>query len=388
MPTAARTLVGAASVLWLGAPAIPAADIEIEVPGCAQPALVSLPGNHDAAEKWPSVFHYHGMNGRPSTDWIRAHTGPQDWIVVGMPYLQQGNYAVTAESLRGEIVALHRVRDRLAASHGLDPERVHVSGLSKGGWMVDHLLQADRELAGGAILMAGHIQELPADPKPYRAGTQVFIGIGRRDANYLFALRALQFHRGLGAGVQIETWDELGHAVPDQGSPGLREWFALRAGRQPDEQALDGEYERISGLPPVDRWWALTHFRERPAVAAPDSGWGKKTEAALAGLAADPAVARESALFLRHRRLLAREIAARTVPEMEKVAAAYLELVGEADGTLQEPFIEIDLARVRGLMKKVDEQRAGQPAAPRQRPEVKPEFPDDRRRVPGNPLVR
>jgi predicted esterase len=377
-------------VIALAVLALPAfaAEFEIKLPQCEDAVLVSLPDNHEPGSLWPGVFCYHGLNGRPRTDWFRSHTGPDDWIVVAMPYVQRGHYEVTAAALKRELAALHAVRDQLVASRGLDPEQVYLAGLSKGGWMVDHLLQVDRSVAGGAILMAGHLRDLPADPQPYREGTPVFIGIGRKDGNYPFALRALLFHRQLGARVEMESWPELAHAVPQDGSPGLREWFALRAGRQPDAAALDREFSEILDLDRVERWWRLTRFKQRPAVAAEGSRWGAKTDEALAAIRDDPAVAREAALHLDHRRLLAREIKGRTVPEMEQVLHDYLQLIGRAEGSFQEDLVAIDLARVRKVMQNVATRRAEQPARPATREEVKPDFPDDRRRIPGNPLVR
>lgn len=365
-----------------------AAEIEIKLPECEDAVLVSLPESHGEARKWPAVFFYHGLNGRPRTDWIRSHTGPDDWIVVAMAYVQRGQYEVTAEALGREIAAMNKVRDQLVGGHSMDPARVYAAGLSKGGWMVDHLLQADRTLAGGAILMAGHIQDLPPEPKPYREGLPVFIGIGRKDGNYPFALRALQFHRKLGASVNIETWPGIAHAVPQDGSPGLREWFAIQAGSEPDAGALDREFSEIVGLDRVERWWRLTAFQQRPAVAAKGSPWGAKAAEALAAIQDDPAVVREAALYLEHRQLLAREISSRTVPEMEQVLHDYLALAGKAGGTFQQEFVAIDLERVQGVMKNVAGQRTATPPKPAAREEIKPDFPNDRRRIPGNPLVR
>jgi predicted esterase len=365
-----------------------AAELRLALTGCEQEVLVSLPEDHDGAGKWPAIFHYHGMNGRPDTAVVRAHAGPRGWIVVGMAYVQEGQYSITVESLQRELAVLRQVRDRLAAEHGLDPQRVYVCGVSKGGWMVDHLLQAERTLAGGAILLAGHISELPAPPVLLRGGTPVFIGIGRRDANFTFALRALQFHRARGATVHIETWDDLAHSLPRDGSPGLREWFAIQAGGECDGAALERELTEIAGLPPVDRWWRLTCFKERPAVARSGSPWMKRADVALAAIAADPAVVREQRIYQEHRRLLAREIGSRSVPKLEAVMQAYIELGAKAEGTNQAQFVEIDLRRVQDVLKRVQGRQPREAGPSGRRDFAPPEVPDDRRTIPRNPLVR
>ena len=186
----------------------------------------------------------------------------------------------------------------------------------------------------------------------------------------------------------MEDWPGLAHAVPQDGSAGLREWLALQVGKEVDSDAIDREFAEIVGLDRVERWWQLTRFRQRPAVSAKGSRWGAKTEEALASIRDDPAVAREAALYLEHRNLQVREITGHTVPEMKKVLHDYLLLIGKARGSFQEELVGIDLERVQKVMRKVAEQSAGQAAKPAARPEVTPNFPEERRHIPGNPLVR
>ncbi|MEP4078204.1 hypothetical protein [Haloferula sp.] len=117
-----------------------AAEFELEVPGVADPILVSLPKNHNPAKSWPAVFSYHGTNGRPNTRSTRSHTGDQDWIVIGMAYIQRGNYQLESDDIKATLKVFHHVRDELVRTQGLDPKRSYVTGHSKGGWMTDTLL--------------------------------------------------------------------------------------------------------------------------------------------------------------------------------------------------------------------------------------------------------
>ena len=109
------------------------------------------------------------------------------------------------------------------------------------------LLQKERSLAGGAILGAGHRFQLEAVPKPLPKGTPIFLGVGRLDGNYPFSLKALLFFRKLGAKVEMETWRGVGHSMPGVGSTGLKEWLALRVGREPDLESLQRSWGDCHG---------------------------------------------------------------------------------------------------------------------------------------------
>jgi predicted esterase len=357
---------------------------ELMVDGLAVPVEVSLPENHDPAKKWPAVFYYHGTGGHPSTKLIRQHTGPMDWIVVGMTYTFPAAFTQTPENIEKELVILRRVRDRLAKEQGLDPERLYVSGFSQGGWMSGLFFQAERSLAGAVILGAGHMKEAAPKTPPFAAGTPLFIGVGRLDGNYPFALKARLFYGKLGAAVNMETWGDLKHEFPTGGSPGLKEWFVLRNGGKPDADAFESEFAEIGKLQPLDQWWKLLEFRERPAVTAPGQPWKETVAKRIAELEQDPAVAREAKIFKRHRQLLADEINAVTLPELVKVNNAYVQLAQQAGASPQAALVVADAQRVAKLLE-LNKDQAPPPPAPKP---VAPSFPKEDRGIPRNPLVR
>lgn len=357
----------------------------MKVEGLPQPVEVSLPENHDPAKSWPAVFFYHGTGGHPTTKMIREHTGPKDWIVVGMGYTKPGPFTYTPENLQAELVIQRRVRDELARTQGLDPKRLYVSGFSMGGWMSGLFFQADRSLAGAAILGGGHMHDVSPKPAPYGPGTPLFLGVGRKDGVYPFALKARLYFGKLGADVRMETWENLGHEFPKGGSPALKEWFALRNGGTPPEVALKKEYEGIAKLSPLEQWRALLEFRERPYVNAPGETWPETIKTKLADLEKDPAVSGEAKIFKRHRQLLANEVNAITLPDLEKVGQAYAILVLEAGNSSQTDLIAADQKRVNGLLESF---RAQSAQRKQQAKPVQVDPPKDDRRIPRNPMVK
>jgi acetyl esterase/lipase len=356
------------------------------VDGLAIPVELSLPENHDPSKKWPAVFYYHGTDGHPSTKLIRSHTGPRDWIVVGMTYTRPGPFTYTPENLERELVVLRRTRDGLAAKHGLDPKRLHVAGFSQGGWMSGLFFQAERSLAGAVILGAGHMHEVSPKPAPIAAGTPVFLGVGRLDGTYPFALKARLFYGKRGAAVNMETWDGLKHEFPTEGSPGLKEWFVLRNGGKPDADAFEAEFKQIGEMSPLDQWWKLLEFRERPSVTAPGQPWKDAVAKRIIELERDPAVGREAKIFKRHRQLLADEINAATLPELVKVNNAYVQLVQQA-GT--SPQVELVLADGQRVAQLLASNKARNPPPVQKAPKpLAPVLPKQDRGIPRNPLVR
>ncbi|NNM28799.1 MAG: hypothetical protein HKO57_04715 [Akkermansiaceae bacterium] len=391
--------VGLALLLLAAAP-LDARTVELGFPDVKERVQVSFPANHLPGKSYPAVFYYHGTNGKPTTELIRAHTGPDDWFVVGMAYAQTGKFTFTPETLEAEALILRSVIRHLGAGHGLDPKRVYVAGFSKGGWISGLLMQRERTLAGAVILGAGHIHRVDQSPAKFKRPPAVFIGIGRRDGNYPFSLRAVSFYRGLGAATTMETWHGLGHRFPPDGSPALRQWLQARIRPAADLRtaaaawAADRPRELAAIADPVDRWVALLDAEQAPFFryldAAQKAAFTSKREA----LERTAAVKPEAAFLARHRKLLRSEIATHSKENYESLLKAYLDLSTAAAGTRQGEIARHDHQRIERLLKHFDAQEELrkddlQPFGPEPEDDpFVPKSPVSPPRIPANPLVR
>jgi predicted esterase len=366
-----------------------AAEVDRRLPldGVADEILVSLPSNHEEGGQYPAVFFYHGTSGRPQVSLIRGHTGDEDWIVVGMAYAKRGLLKLTPAGMDAEQRLFREVRDRLQAEVGLDPERVYVSGFSKGGWMSGLLLQKEKGVAGAAILGAGHRHRVQGVPRPLSKGTPVFIGVGRWDRNYPFSLKAYRFFEKAGARVEMETWRGLEHEFPDWGSPGLKEWFLLRNDKEPDLAVMEEDFINILALEGFERWWQLLQFRKRPYVQAA-GGWVEKVDAARREMEqSDEAIAREARILQLSRRTLARELEDKTLQDIEEIVASYATIMESGGDSPQVATAGKDYHRVGAIL---DAARQQMEELEKQRKEIESENrgTDRQRRIGGNPLVR
>ena len=357
-----------------------AAETELKAPGVEDAILVSLPENHDPSKSWPAVFSYHGFNGKPETRTTRSHTGPKDWIVIGMGYTQKGKYQVGPEDIANELKAFRYARDELARTQGLDPKRVFVTGYSKGGWMTDTLLQAAPDFAGGAILMGGHIPSALKNTPAQDKGRSIFIGVGRLDPNHLPSLKALLFYRGLGLQTSFEAWSGLGHDFPREGSVGLREWYVIQNGGKPDEKALEEEFAGLLEGPAMEAWLGLIGLQERPFFHVEASAWPDRITKELEQLEKDGSIAQEAKIRMTHRQLLARELKMKTLEELREINTGYLKLGGVQ--SVRSPEIEHDHRRIMAVLKNTESAVVKKPAV------VVPEPPKDERAIPKNPLLR
>jgi predicted esterase len=377
--------------------------LELGFPQFEERVQVVFPENYDPSKKWPAVFYYHGTNGKPTTELITAHTAGQDWFVVGLTYVQRGPFTYSEETLQEEWRILHSVRKHLATKWNLDSKRVYVAGFSKGGWVSGFMLQRDRDLAGAIILGAGHIHSVHQTPRKFPTRKPLFVGVGRKDGNYPFSLRALTFYRPLGVQTTFDTWHELGHAFPAAESPALKQWLAIeahpRADHKPAAKAwMEERIDKIKGLPDlVDQWVAMRDLEATPYLRVLGDTWKTKIKDQIADLEKGGRVAAEAKALAEHRTLLRKEMGKHTDKLYQALLGAYLKLSETHSGTRQAEIALGDYERVKRLLQHFREQdkiakekERDNPFPPADEKENNPfpKLPTKLPVIPRNPLIR
>lgn len=366
--------------------------IELGFPGLTHRVKVVLPDGHDPAKKYPAILYYHGVGGEPDTSLIQQHIGGQPWIVVGMSYFQLGQFAMSREAMVKELTLMRSVKRHLQTKYGMDSSRCYVAGFSKGGWMADMFLQADKSLAGGVILAAGHLHKYHKTPVKYRKKKPVFIGVGRLDGNYPFALRGVLHHRKMGGIVTMEEWPDLAHAFPKDGSEALTQWLALRSVTKPkNTNSIKQQMERLladaSKLTGFKQWNELKRIRALPYAKVLGKLWLKQVDDSIKKTEAVPSVQKEAKALVQHRKLLFREITERSLEKMKEINFGYIKFLAEFNGTSQAKLADADRQRIVSQIKFLKENQVAVPEDEKKQP-TKPNFPNNKRRIPGNPLVK
>jgi len=272
-----------------------------------------------------------------------------------MPYAQRGLLQWEKERVALESKVLRAVRDRLVAEAGLNEKQVYLSGFSKGGWFAGLLMQEEEWVAGAAVMGAGHIKPLENISSSLVRNKPIFIGVGRLDRNYTYSLRAKVYFRKRGAKVEMEEWPDLGHRFPREGSVGLKEWLALRLGKQVDQEALEKEWQEIAEMKGYEQWLQLRLFNDRPFVQA--ANWQKKIADVQKKIEAEPTIAREVRILKESRRLLGKEIGKRTYQDLKTIADGYESIVKGAGESPQGKVAQHDFARAAEIWKIAQQQR-------------------------------
>lgn len=203
--------------------------------------LVYVPVDYNPYEKWPVVFYYHGLGGRPDTSTIHRIISGKYCIVVGMSYHapgMEGYRFLETEDVRIFQHVLARLKERL----NVNDRKLYVAGFSKGGFYTCEILRLlSPELAGAIVLGAGS-KSLDAG-WPDLAGKEIFIGCGQKD-NFLGSAKATRKRlEALGAAVTFEQWPDVGHSIDD--GAGLRQWLF----EQTVDRPVDLEFQKFVHRP-------------------------------------------------------------------------------------------------------------------------------------------
>ncbi|MDN3566322.1 alpha/beta hydrolase family esterase [Paeniroseomonas aquatica] len=139
---------------------------------------------------------------------------------------------------QGEVASVHAAILHLIASHGIDPGRVFVTGLSAGGGMASSLLATYPEVfAAGAIIAGLPHGAATSMPEAFEAmGT----GRPRPAADWAALVRAASPHQGPWPRVSVWQGDADTTVRPANAEQILRQWAALHGTSGTPEESGSG----------------------------------------------------------------------------------------------------------------------------------------------------
>jgi len=199
--------------------------------------LVYLPTDYTPQRKWPVIFFYHGMNGSPRVDIPKHFTDGKTYVLVGLPYIQEAVATAAKDTtamlnerrMAVESNALKKIFMPYVREHfSVDERQFIIAGASRGGLAVSTIIENLPDLWGGAVLLMGG-RERDVYGRPLRStrgfrDRPIFIGIGEKDPNFVWASRARKVYAGAGADVTLEVFKGIGHSM-DMENQALRKWL-------------------------------------------------------------------------------------------------------------------------------------------------------------------
>lgn len=276
-------------------------------PDFEKPITLAIPRNYDPAQAWPVIFDYHTKGMEPNVLIPDYYTDSRDFILIGMPYVEEDIFSRDEAFFRDRFEILRQVRAHLKAE-GLkvDETRTYLGGLGMGGWYASYFADLFMpELSGVYIIGAGVFPGSKISPRLVPGRKPVYLGVGQLESNYDFAVNAQEHFRRLGATVTFDEFIGEPHRIPipPNQSERLRQWFAIEANRPNPEAGkamiakwLSAVEVNLGGLrEPLDQYLFIEHLPTFPFFQglSAETRLGFKTR--LETLAKNPALATELA---------------------------------------------------------------------------------------------
>jgi len=156
-----RTCLILLALFWFGASALRARAAHLEIDGLARRVIIENVIDAEPDELYPVVFYFHGTGGSASLSLLKEYTKGLKCILVGMSYEKAGLLQMDGGQVEKEFRSFRKVVGRLEQEYPVDPQRLYVSGFSKGGWMAAFLIESQPDLAGAVVLGAGALSRMP-----------------------------------------------------------------------------------------------------------------------------------------------------------------------------------------------------------------------------------
>lgn len=304
---------------------------------------IYLPENYSEDQKWPVIFYYHGMNGKPGTGLFQKYTEKKDFIIVSMDYFFKGTKRFNSEKesfdyYQKEFKNLVQFKEILQKKISLDPGKVYIAGVSKGGWTTAMICETHlSEFAGAVIFLAGRMRSQNKKlKKAGRTDIPMYVGVGEFDGNLIPGVAAIDHFKKLGASVNFEMFDGIGHSMPDQAPTVFKEWLNLQ---RPDFKIdLDNWFEKklkgLNGDDPKTLFASYLEVRESPLLQKLSNSQKNKYSQLLNSKAKEiPQLTKEIKAYTEFYKIMNRETDAGVIKDWEKAISNYQALQEKYKGT-------------------------------------------------------
>jgi len=239
----------------------PGGEGRFDVPGYDHPSVIYIPEDYRPGLRLPLIFFLHGAGAQPTIWPWKPATDAKGYIIVGLSYgglpdAAAGGIPRDNPARQAMIKFIEAARAEVDRIYGIDQRRVFLTGLSMGGWGVNHYgfhAEARGRYRGYCIIAAGIAQGAQLELDVLK-GKPLLLLNGETDANLAAANRGKPQFEEAGAIVTQVILPGEGH-VPsiESMTPHLRKWLdgiAREDERSGGVPAVTWDHGEVTGSPP------------------------------------------------------------------------------------------------------------------------------------------
>ena len=211
----------------------PGQEGKLGVPGSNHQCVMYVPSDYKSGMRLPLIFFMHGSGGKPTSWPWKSATDGKGYLICGLSYGAfpdggAGGIKADKNSRLSMVRFINKARDHIDKVYGIDRDSVFLTGLSMGGWGVNHygfLDEARGKYRGYCIMAAGLTGGATVDLS-VTEGLPVLLINGEKDAALSTANKGKPAFEKAGALVTQVVLPGEGH-VPSVAamSPPLKKWL-------------------------------------------------------------------------------------------------------------------------------------------------------------------
>lgn len=291
---------------------------------------VFVPKDWDPKRSWPTIVYYPGTFGSPNTSVMEDFTHQKDWVIISIAGITNDVFDYNEALVKKELAMCQSIIRAMTPKLNIDPQRLFISGYSKGGWIATMFVDRDHSFRGAVVMGAGVNLNQKFTPKPFASPTPIYIGVGQEDGNYVFSLRAKPYWRKLGAQVTFDEYAGMGHHGPPHKKEHrgyLEQWLRIAAGLEDKTSATTWLKAQLGSLKKEEdvlkRYLGYEKLLEAPFLHLVDKKVRDHINRQLTAMRRLPALADEWKAEQAYRNIMRREVKVTSLKQLRACQQAF-----------------------------------------------------------------